>query len=260
LTESKSAGSQLAYRVDGSIARITLNRPEKRNALSAELVAALASVVTNSAKDESVRVVLITGAGPDFCAGADLRELDQSADAGMPEHLASARALADVYVAMRKHPRPIVAAVRGRALGGGCGVATACDIVLAAESAKFGYPEVNIGFIPAIVMTMLHRSVSEKRAFELLTTGEAISAPEAQTFGLINHVYPDAEFEASVEAFVQKLASRSACAVSLTKNLLYRTEGMSFESAIDAGVQANALARMTEDARRGIAGFLKKRG
>ena len=258
MSDSKSSASSLSYAVDGTVARITLNRPDKRNALSAELVAALGEAITNSAGDPNIHVVLITGAGPDFCAGADLQELHQSADAGMAEHIVTARALADVYAAMRKHPRPIVAAVRGRALGGGCGVATACDIVLATESAKFGYPEVNIGFIPAIVMTMLRRSVTEKRAFELLTMGAPISAAEAHAVGLINHVYPDAEFDSRVEAFVASLASRSASAVSLTKNLLYRTEGMDFESAIDAGVQANALARMTEDARKGIAKFVRK--
>jgi methylglutaconyl-CoA hydratase len=258
LTDSKPGEASVLYRVDAGIARITLNRPQKRNALSAELVAALAGAITNSAGDPAVRALLITGAGPDFCAGADLRELHESAGAGMPEHIATARSLADVYIAMRKHPRPIVAAVRGRALGGGCGVATACDMVLAGESAKLGYPEVNIGFIPAIVMTMLCRSVSEKRAFELLTKGTPVSAVEAHSIGLVNHVYPDTEFETRVEAFVLSLASLSASAVSLTKNLLYRTEGMGFEDAIDAGVQANALARMTEDARRGIAAFIKK--
>jgi len=253
-----SSGSPLDYQVDGAIARVILNRPEKRNALNAELVAALTGALAHSAADPAIRVVLITAAGPDFCAGADLNELNESADNTFEDHVESARKLADVFLEMRKHPRPIVAAVHGRALGGGCGVATACDIVLAAESAKFGYPEVKIGFIPAIVMTMLRRSVGEKKAFELLTTGEAVSAREAESLGLINHVYPGAEFDTRANAFVEMLASRSASAVSMTKSLLHRTGSMTFENALAAGVEANALARLTEDARRGVASFLKK--
>ncbi len=134
---------------------------------------------------------MLAGAGQDFCSGADLAALDRTADAGVLDHLATARELADVFLAMRHHPKPIVAAVRGRAFAGGCGLATACDIVLAAESAQFGYPEVKIGFIPAMVMAILRRSVSEKRAFELLTTGDPISAAEALSIGLINRTFPD---------------------------------------------------------------------
>jgi methylglutaconyl-CoA hydratase len=159
---------------------------------------------------------------------------------------------------MRHHPRPILAAVRGRALAGGCGLATACDLIVAAESAQFGYPEVKIGFVPAMVMAILRRSVSEKRAFELLATGEIITAPQAHAVGLINRVYPDAEFNSLLEEYVTALASKSGSAVALTKNLLYHMDGMTFDSALEAGVHANALARMTEDARRGIEHFSKK--
>jgi methylglutaconyl-CoA hydratase len=166
--------------------------------------------------------------------------------------------LAAVFLAMRQHPRPIVAAVRGRALAGGCGLATACDLILASESAQFGYPEVKIGFIPATVMALLRRSVSEKRAFELITTGEIIAAAEAQIFGLVNHVYAEEDFDARVEAYVAGLASRSGSAVSLSKNLLYHMDGMTFETALEAGIHGNAMARMTEDARRGIERFVKK--
>jgi methylglutaconyl-CoA hydratase len=160
---------------------------------------------------------------------------------------------------MRRHPKPIVAAVRGRAFAGGCGLATACDIILAAESAQFAYPEVKIGFIPAMVMAILRRSVSEKRAFELLATGDPIGALEAQNVGLINRAFPDAIFEASVESYVEALTAKSSSALSLTKNLLYHIDGMTFDAAIEAGAHANALARMTEDARRGIEKFAKKK-
>lgn len=248
----------ILYSAENGIARITLNRPEKRNALHPELIRGLNDALARSACDENVRVVLITGAGRDFCSGADLTALDRAAEAGVMDHLGAARELADVFLAMRRHPRPVVAAVRGRALAGGCGLATACDLILANESAEFGYPEVKIGFIPAIVMAILRRSISEKRAFELITTGEVVSAMQAHAVGLINRVYSDAEFDSSVEDYLQALASKSASAVSLGKNLLYHIDGMTFDAAIEAGVYANALGRMTDDAKRGIARFVKK--
>jgi methylglutaconyl-CoA hydratase len=249
----------ILYSVDGAVARITLNRPEKRNALNDELIGVLKDSLALAAEDEQVRVVLLTGAGPDFCSGADLAALDRTADAGVLDHLATAHELADVFLTMRHHPKPIVAAVRGRAFAGGCGLATACDIVLAAESAQFGYPEVKIGFIPAMVMAVLRRSVGEKRAFELLITGDPICAAEALKFGLINRTFPDEIFEASVETYVDALAAKSASAVGLTKRLLYHIDGMTMDAAIEAGAHANALARMTEDAKRGIEKFTKKK-
>src|SRR6266404_9703333 len=249
---------KVLYSVDESIARITLNRPEKRNALNDEMIGGIRRALAESAIDEVVRLVLITGAGSDFCAGADLAAIAQLSHGTVMENVADARHLGDLFLEMRGHPRPIIAAVRGRALAGGCGIATAADFVLAAESAQFGYPEIKIGFVPAMVMAILRRSVSEKRAFELITTGEIIGSAEAQAIGLINRTYPDAGFDARVEAYVAALASKSASAVSLSKNLLYHMDGMTFEAALEAGVHANALARMTEDARRGIERFVKK--
>ena len=246
------------YRVDSGVARITLNRPEKRNALNSDLIEALKNALALSAEDGEVRVVLLTGAGSDFCSGADLAGLDRAAEAGVLDHLETARAMADAFLQMRHHPRPVVAAVRGRALAGGCGLATACDLILAEESAQFGYPEVKIGFVPAMVMAILRRSISEKRAFELIATGEIISAAQAHAAGLINRVFADGEFEAGVEDYVKALASKSASAVSLSKNLLYHMDGMTFGSALEAGVHGNAIARLTEDARRGIERFVKK--
>jgi methylglutaconyl-CoA hydratase len=222
------------------------------------MLAALLDALEKTAADESVRVVLIRGAGQDFCAGMDIALLSQSANAGVMEHLGMAQKVARVFLAMRKHPRPLVAAVQGRALGGGAGIATACDIVLAAESAQFGYPEVKIGFMPAIVMSLLRRSVGEKRAFEMLTMGDPFGAAQAREFGMVNHVYPAASFDVEVEKFVAALASRSGTAVSLTKRLLYHTDSMSFEAALEAGIEANALSRMTDDARRGFERFVKK--
>ncbi|HKS39382.1 MAG TPA: enoyl-CoA hydratase-related protein, partial [Blastocatellia bacterium] len=211
-----------------------------------------------SERDESVRVVWLAGAGKDFCSGADLASLLRISEATVMENVADAQNLAELFIEMRRHPRPVIAAVQGHALAGGCGLATACDIVLAAKSAKFGYPEVNIGFIPAMVMAILRRSVSEKRAFELITRGEIITAQTAADTGMINRVFSDDEFEQAVEAYATEMAKKSASAMSLAKNLLYHTDAMTFETALEAGVQLNAITRMTEDCKRGIERFLKK--
>ena len=250
---------KILYELRDGVARITLNRPEKRNALDGELVAELKSAFSESASDAACRVVLLTGAGTDFCSGADLASLEKTAQASVLENMADARSTADLFLMMRNHPRPVIAAVQGRALAGGCGIATACDIILAAKSAQFGYPEVNIGFVPAMVMAILRRSVSEKAAFELVVTGDLVSAARAQELGLVHRVFSDQEFSAEVEAYVAKLAAKSASAVMLCKRLLYNMDSMSFEVALEAGVEINAIARQTEDCRRGVEKFLKKK-
>ena len=247
----------IEYAAAGGIARITLNRPDKRNAITSEMMSALRDTLNRAADDPAVRVLLIRGAGKDFCAGLDLSEVLKSAESAAVS-LASARRLGDLYIAMRRHPKPIIAAVQGRALGGGAGIATASDLIVAAESAQFGYPEVKLGFIPAIVATMLRRAVNERQAMELALTGEPLSASRAYAIGLINRVYPDAEFDAEVERYVTKLAEQSATAMSLSKRLLYETDGMSFEASIEAGVQANVQVRTTDDFKRGVERFLKK--
>jgi methylglutaconyl-CoA hydratase len=249
---------KIVYAIDGPIMRVTLNRPDKRNALDSEMVSEIRRALAESADNSDVRVVLLAGAGKDFCSGADLAALHQIAKATVMENLADARQLADVFLDMRRHPRPIVAAVRGRALAGGCGIATAADIILAAESAQFGYPEVKIGFVPAMVMAIVRRSVSEKRAFEFLTSGEPFPARAALEIGMINRIFPDTTFDREVESYAAQLATRSSSALSLTKSLLYQIDSMSFEAALSAGVQTNAIARLTDDCRRGIEQFLKR--
>jgi methylglutaconyl-CoA hydratase len=164
----------------------------------------------------------------------------------------------ELFALIRRVRVPVVAAVRGRALAGGCGLATACDLVLAARSARFGYPEVKIGFVPAMVMAILRRNVSEKRAFELIARGAEINADEAERIGLVNHVFDDEQFEAEVENYVAGFEKMSRSAVMLSKRLLYHMDGMTFEAALQAGVDVNTIARMTEDCQKGIARFLKK--
>jgi methylglutaconyl-CoA hydratase len=247
------------FAVADGVARITLNRSEKRNALNDAVIAALKDALRLADQDESVRAVILTGAGADFCAGADLAALQKISNASVAENLEDARSLMELFMLIRQVRMPVIAAVNGRALAGGCGLATACDIVLASRSARFGYPEVKLGFIPAIVMAMLRRSVSEKRAFELITLGAEFSAEQAAGFGLVNHVFDDEVFEDEVESFARQFKNVSRSAVSLSKQLLYQIDGMSFENALDSGADMNVIARMSADCRTGVAAFLKKR-
>jgi methylglutaconyl-CoA hydratase len=246
------------YHVEGAVALATLNRPAKRNALNDALIDGLKEALRRADGDPAVRVAVITGAGTDFCSGADLSALHKMSANSMVENLEDAQTLMELYALIRRVRVPVVAAVRGRALAGGCGLATACDIVLAARGARFGYPETRIGFVPAMVTAILRRNVSEKRAFELITRGAEISADEAERFGLVNQVFDDDAFEKEVEKYVAAYEKVSRAAVMLTKRLLYHIDGMNFEAAIQAGVDINAIARMTEDCRAGVARFLKK--
>lgn len=246
------------YNAEGAVALVTLNRPEKRNALNDATIAGLKAALSAADANDAVRVVVLTGAGADFCSGADLAALQKISDSSITENLADAQALMELFALMRRVRVPVVAAVRGRALAGGCGLATACDIVLAAESARFGYPEVKIGFVPAMVMAILRRNVSEKRAFELIVRGAELSATEAERIGLINHVFADDTFATEVEQYVAGFERVSRSAVMLSKRLLYQMDGMTFAAALEAGVDVNTIARMTDDCQQGIARFLKK--
>ena len=254
----KKKNPAVIYTVEGPVALVTLNRPEKRNALNDALIAGLKDALREADADDSVRVVVVTGAGADFCSGADLAALQKISESSVTENLEDAQSLMELFALIRRVRVPVVAAVRGRALAGGCGLATACDLVLAARSARFGYPEVKIGFVPAMVMAILRRNVSEKRAFELIVRGAEIGAAEAERIGLVNHVFEDAEFEREVEDYVALFEKVSRSAVMLSKRLLYHMDGMTFNAALQAGVDINALARMTEDCQQGIARFLKK--
>jgi methylglutaconyl-CoA hydratase len=246
------------YSIQGAVARLTLNRPEKRNALNDAVIAGIKEGLKKAASDESVRAVVISGAGKDFCSGADLSALQKIAGASVAENSEDARTLLELFLLIRQLPIPIVAAVTGRALAGGCGLATACDLVLASASARFGYPEVKIGFVPAMVMAILRRNVSEKRAFELITRGAEIGAEQAREFGLVNQVFPDESFAEDVTRYVSEFEKMSRSAISLTKTLLYQMDGMSFPEALETGSDVNVIARMTDDCQRSIARFLQK--
>jgi methylglutaconyl-CoA hydratase len=202
--------------------------------------------------------VVIRGAGKDFCAGADLDELLASADHSPAENEAAALTLGNVFIQMRKLPKPVVAVIHGRALAGGAGIVTGCDMALAQESARIGYPEIQRGFVPAMVMTMLRRAVGEKLAFDLAATGRVLTAGEAASAGLISRVFPEADFEAKVAEVVGGLAGAGGSAMALTKKQFYQLEGLEFEAGIRLGARVNALSRATPEFRHAISAFLKK--
>jgi len=249
---------EILYQSSDGIAWITLNRPEKRNALNDRLIEELKRSLAAAETDESVRVAVIRGAGKDFCAGADLSQLQKLAGATVLDNLADASGFAVMLQQIRKLGKPVIAAVHGRALAGGAGLASGCDLVIAARSASFCYTEVRIGFVPAIVTAIARRNLSEKQAFELLCTGKTLSAEEAERIGFINRVFDDDAFESEVEGYATAIAKLSGSAVGLTKSLLYQTDSMSFDQAIRAGVEMNAIARMTPDCQAGIQKFLSK--
>jgi len=246
------------YSIESSVARITLNRPEKRNALNDAVISGLKQALRSASVDKTVRVVVISGAGKDFCSGADLSALQKIASASVSENAEDARSLLELFLLIRQVSVPVVAAVTGRALAGGCGLATACDLVLASASARFGYPEVKIGFVPAMVMAILRRNVSEKRAFELITRGAEISADQAKEFGLVNQVFPDKSFEADVSAYVSEFEKMSVSAIALTKTLLYQMDGLAFPEALETGADVNVIARLTDDCQKKVAKFLER--
>ncbi len=241
-----------------AVLTVTLNRPEKRNAIDTPMIDALLLMLERADLDGAVRVVALRGAGTDFCAGMDLNELLASADRTVEENRQAALHFAELFLRMRQVPKPIVAVVHGRALAGGCGLATACDIVLAAESAQFGYPEVQRGFVPAIVMTLLKRTAGEKVAFDLAATGRTVTASEAAGLGLVSRAYEDSDFEEQAGEVLRALATSSASALAFTKQQFYQLDGMSFEDGVRLGADVNAVSRATPDFRAALQAFLNK--
>lgn len=241
------------------VAEIILNRPDKRNALSAGLVEELRDVLSEMRRDDAVRVVVLRGNGKAFCAGADLAYLQQLAEFSVLENMADSRLLQETLHSLYTFPRPVVAKVHGPAIAGGCGLATVCDFVVAGrERAVFGYSEVKIGFIPAIVMVYLVRKIGDTQARRLLLSAEQISAGEAHRLGLATHVVDDEQLDGAVQELVDTLLANSSSAMMLTKEMLNNVHGMSLDAGLRYASSMNALARQTDDCRNGIARFLKK--
>jgi methylglutaconyl-CoA hydratase len=243
--------------LEGGLLTLTLNRPEKRNALNAATLDQLHAGFERAELDAEVRVIALQGAGKDFCAGADLDELLASAGQSPEKNERAALRMGELFLRMRALPKPVVALVHGRALAGGAGLATACDFVLAAESAQFGYPEIQRGFVPAMVMTLLRRAVGEKLAFDLAATGRLLPAMEAGRVGLVSRVYPDAAFAEETAALLLTLTRMSANALALTKKHFYQLDGLGLEEGIRLGARVNALARAHPDFRTAIQSFLR---
>ena len=252
------SGRTLDTALDDGVLTLTLDRPDKRNALNAALVDELHAALERADLDAGVRVVVIGGAGKDFCAGADLAELLASADRALDENEADARRLGFLFERIRQLPKPVIAAIHGRALAGGAGWATACDLVVAGATAQIGYPEIERGFVPAMVMTILRRLVGERVAFDLVATGRVLGAEEARALGIVSRVVPDERVAHETQTIARRMASGSGTALALTKRLLYELDGLSFPDGIALGARVNASARATPDFHQAIARFLQR--
>jgi methylglutaconyl-CoA hydratase len=236
-----------------------LARAEKKNAIDREMADDLFAALAQLEGDASVRVIHLAADGDDFCAGADLEALERTLEAPTEVHRADAEALGRVFLAIRALMKPVVCTIRGRALAGGAGLATACDVVLAHEDAELGYPEVRVGFVPALVMTMLRRAVGEKHAADLVLSGRIVCAEEAERIGLVSRVVPAATFDDEVQATLDQISRAPTTALALTKWLFYKLDSLSFDDGIAAGVVTNVEARATDDFRQGVRRFTERR-
>ncbi len=242
-----------------SVLALTLNRPDKRNALSAELVTALKDALAEAADDDAIRVIVLTGKGGTFSAGADLEALQALQTTTEEENLADSRHLAQLFEMIVRHPKPIIAKVNGHAIAGGCGLAAVCDFSIVAEGAKLGFTETRIGFVPAIVAVFVLRKLGEAAARDLFLRGHLIEALEAARIGLVTRAVPADELDAAVDELAAELAREtSGGAVALTKELLADLPGMGLSEALDYAARLNARARGTDDCKAGIAAFLNK--
>ena len=252
--------SLITYSVENRVGTITLNRPEKRNALNQEMVEALKETFTKAAKDQQAKVIVLRAKGEAFCAGADLNYLQQLQKFSYEENLADSRSLMQLYYLIYSLPKVVIACVEGHALAGGSGLVTVCDMAFSIPEAKFGYTEVRIGFIPALVSTFLIRKIGEGKSRDLLLTGRIIMAAEAATLGLINRVVPRESMDAEVKLLTdQLLINASAQSLGATKKLVDQVQGQPLMDALEHAARENASARATEDCKRGIASFLEKK-
>jgi methylglutaconyl-CoA hydratase len=236
----------------GPVGRITLARPDRGNAIDFGMASELFQACTQLEQDGQVRVVHLTAEGEDFCVGADFQALATGIAAPGEEHRQDAEAYGRVLLGIRALMKPVVCSVQGRALGAGSGLATACDLVLAHQDAEFGYPEVRWGAVPALVMTLLRRSVGEKHAADLVLTGRVIVAEEAERIGLVSRLIPAASFEQDVDAVLSGMATSPSTSLALTKWLLYKLDALSFEDGVAAGVVTDVEARATAEFQDGV--------
>jgi methylglutaconyl-CoA hydratase len=251
--------SLVEYSVKERVGYITLNRPDKRNALSHELIEELKSTFIKAEQDVDVKIVVLNANGESFCAGADLAYLQQLQNFSYDENLADSNHLKELFQKIYSLKKVVIAQVQGHALAGGCGLANVCDFTFAVPEAKFGYTEVKIGFIPALVAVFLVRKIGEQKARQLLLTGEIIKAEEALARGIVTRVVSVEELNATVFDFAQNLIkSNSSQSMELTKQLILEAQGLRLEDALNLAATMNAKARATDDCKKGIAAFLNK--
>lgn len=250
----------ITYEVYDRVARITLNRPEKRNALNPELISMLRAAFSDAEKDDRVKMVLLAAQGEAFCAGADLGHLQQLQQNSFEENRRDSQHLRELFQVIAELEKVVVAQVQGPALAGGCGLATVCDFVFAARTASFGYTEVKIGFIPALVMVFLVRKIGDQRARALLLGGQPVSAEEARMLGLVFRVTDPDLLAGETEQWVETLVRQNSLeAMARTKKMLRVVLDLPLAQALDYAVEQNAEARATRDCQQGIAAFLEKR-
>ncbi|MGH9796098.1 MAG: enoyl-CoA hydratase/isomerase family protein [Candidatus Acidiferrales bacterium] len=249
----------LALGIAAAIASITLNRPEKRNAISTQMIEELLAALDECERAAAVRVVIITGAGKAFCAGMDLEGLQALATQSHEQNLEDSRRMARLFRGLYDFSKPLIAAVNGAAIAGGTAIATICDFTLAVPDAKFGYTEVRIGFIPALVSVFLRRQVGEKRARDLLLTGRIFDATEAQAIGLVREIVSPAKLIDRARELAATLLANSPTSLARTKALLSETDRAGLDREIELAIAANAAIRSTADFREGLAAFLQKR-
>lgn len=248
----------LTFELDGEIATITLDRPGKRNAISPAMIDDLLGVL-DDAEQGPARVVILTGAGKAFCAGMDLEALRELASQTHEQHVADAARMGKMFHRVYSFPKPLIAAVNGAAIAGGTGLATLADFTLAVPEAKFGYTEVRIGFLPAVVSVFLLRQVGEKITRELLLTGKIFDAAEANRLGLVTQLVPQEKLMESARELAQSLIASSPTSLPLTKRIILRWNEKEIERDLAVAIRESAEIRRTADFREGLASFLEKR-
>jgi methylglutaconyl-CoA hydratase len=251
--------STLLLDCQDNIATITLNRPDKRNAINPQMIADIQSALDAIEKNHATRVVIITGAGKTFCAGMDLDKLAALATQTATENQEDSRRIAKLLRRIWAFPRPTIAAVNGAAYAGGCGIATLCDFTLAVPEANFGYTEVKIGFLPAIVSVFLTRQVGEKRTRDLLLTGRIINAHEAREFGMVTEVVPAENLMQRARELTNVLIAASPNSLARAKHLLTSAAAADIDHDLERAIMENARIRCTADFKEGVASFLEKR-
>jgi methylglutaconyl-CoA hydratase len=248
----------LTYQCEAEIATIALTVPEKRNAISAQMITDMLGAL-QQADEGPAKVVIITGSGKAFCAGMDLDELQHVAKQTLQKNHEDARRVTKMFYRLHSFPKPIIAAVNGAAIAGGCGIATLADFTLAVPEAKFGYTEVKLGFMPALVAVFLRRRIGDRQVRDLLLTGRIIDADEARRMGLVTEVVPTEMLMARAHEIAALLLAASPTAVAATKKLLLNFDRAAIRAELEVAMEANADIRSTPDFREGVTAFLEKR-